>query len=164
LAAGVFVLFTGKSGLTGRQDIWPAFIDLWETSPLLGVGGSGISISGGLTQQFGHAHSLYLDELARYGIVGFSFQFAALGIGAVICARAAGRGAAGPIAVLVTYLITGVTEPRNGWISPTVTGFLVILMFVLASAELTSRRSPRSLPTSTPELNTASALPRHNAG
>jgi O-antigen ligase len=152
LAVGVFVLFSGKSGLTGRQDIWPAFIDLWKTSPLIGVGGSGISVSGGLTEQFGHAHSLYLDELARYGILGFAFQFAALAIGMVICARAAGRGGAGPIAVLVTYLVTGITEPRNGWISPSVSGFLVILMFVTASAELSSRPRTKHSPTAPSDL------------
>jgi O-antigen ligase len=155
LAVGALGLFVGKLGLTGRQDIWPAFIDLWKTSPLLGVGGSGIATSEGLTQQFGHAHSLYLDELARYGLTGFAVQFTALAIGVVICVKAAGRGAAGPIAVLVTYFVAGITDPRNSWISPSVIGFIVILMFVTASAELDSKQNAETLATPLTDLDSA---------
>ncbi len=92
-----------------------------------------------MTQEFGHAHSLYIDELARYGLVGFAVQFGALLIGVVLAAWAAGRGAPGPLGVLVAYFVTGVTEPRNSWIHPSVTGFLVILMVVTAAAELRQR-------------------------
>lgn len=146
LLFGAIFLFAGKSGLTGRQNIWPAFIELWQSSPILGVGGSGIAVSGGLTQQFGHAHSLYLDELARHGIVGFVSQFLALAIGVGIAILAARLGAAGPLAVLAFYFVAGVTEPRNGWISPTVTGFLVTVMVVFAAAELKSRsEAPKSI-------------------
>jgi hypothetical protein len=136
LVLGLFVMYSAKAGLTGRERIWPAFFELWQTSPITGVGGSGIAVSGGVTQEFGHAHSLYLDELARNGLIGFVTQFAALGVGLVIAAWAAGRGAPGPLAVLVAYFVTGVTEPRNDWIHPTVTGFLVTLMVVTAAAEL----------------------------
>ena len=38
--------------------------------------------------------------------------------------------------MLVAYFVTGVTEPRNDWIDPSVTGFLVILMVITAAAEL----------------------------
>ena len=136
LLMGAVVMYAGKAGLTGRERIWPAFFDLWQTSPLVGVGGSGISVSGGVTQEFGHAHSLYLDELARHGLIAFIVLFSALGLGLVIAARAAGRGAPGPLAVLVAYFVTGVTEPRNDWIEPSATGFLVILMVITAAAEL----------------------------
>jgi O-antigen ligase len=136
LLMGAVVMYAGKAGLTGRERIWPAFFELWQTSPLVGVGGSGISVSGGVTQEFGHAHSLYLDELARHGLIAFIVLFSALGLGLVIAARAAGRGAPGPLAVLVAYFVTGVTEPRNDWIEPSATGFLVILMVITAAAEL----------------------------
>ena len=139
LVLGAAYMYARPAGLTGRELIWPAFLDLWHTSPVLGVGGSGISISGGITQQFGHAHSLYIDELARYGVVGFVTQFAALGIGLVIAAWAAGRGRPGALGVLIAYFITGITEPRNFWIAPSATGFLVILMVVAAAGELSPR-------------------------
>jgi O-antigen ligase len=140
LLVGALAMYSGKSGLTGRQTIWPAFFDLWQTSPITGVGGSGITVSGGITQQFGHAHSLYLDELARHGLIAFIVLFTALGLGLVIAVRAAGRGAPGPLAVLVAYFVTGVTEPRNNWIEPSVTGFLVTLMVIAAAVELSEAR------------------------
>jgi len=143
LALGAWFMYSWRAGLTGRDVIWPAFIELWHTSPWIGVGGSGITLSTGiseasreLTTHFGHAHSLYIDELARYGVLGFVTQFGALAIGAVIAAMAARRGRPGPLGVLVAYFVTGITEPRNFWISPTVTGFLVILMVVTAAASL----------------------------
>lgn len=143
LALGAWFMYSWRAGLTGRDRIWPAFLELWQTSPWLGVGGSGISLSVGIsdsnreiTQLFGHAHSLYIDELARYGVLGFVTQFGALAIGVVIAALAARRGRPGPLGVLVAYFVTGVTEPRNFWITPTVTGFLVILMVVAAAASL----------------------------
>lgn len=141
LVIGGLYMFARPAGLTGRENIWPAFLDLWKTSPAIGVGGSGISVSGGITEQFGHAHSLYIDELARYGLVGFVVQFTALAIGIVIAARAAGLGSPGPLAILVTYFVTGVTEPRNFWISPSVTGFLVILAVVTAAAAIQQNRN-----------------------
>jgi O-antigen ligase len=140
LLAGAVFMYTRTAGVTGRSAFWPAFWELWESSPLVGVGTSGISISGGITQQFGHAHNLYLDELARYGLLGFVTQFAAIAVGVVIAFIAAKRGVAGPLAILAAYLVTGVTEPRNDWINPSVTGMLVILAVTTAAAALESKK------------------------
>lgn len=127
-----FAMFAGDAGLTGRQTFWPAFMELWTTSMWTGVGGTGIAASGGITAEFGHAHSLYVDELARNGILGFGTQFAALGIGVYILVRAATRGLAGPLAIMATYAITGLTEPRNDWIHPSITAYLVVVIVVIA--------------------------------
>ena len=107
LVAGALVMFVRPAGLTGREKIWPAFLELWSQSPLLVVGGSGIVNGNEVAQFYGHAHSLYIDELARWGLVGFVSQFAAIGIGVFIAAGPAGFGYPGPLAVIVTYLITG---------------------------------------------------------
>lgn len=139
LVGGALFMFARPAGLTGREKIWPAFLELWWQSPLLGVGGRGIATGNEVAQAYGHAHSLYIDELARWGLAGFITQFAAIGIGVFIAARAAGLGYPGPLAVIVTYLITGITEPRNSWIAPSATGFLLILMVVAAAAYLSER-------------------------
>ena len=144
LVGGALFMFARPAGLTGREKIWPAFLELWWQSPLLGVGGRGIATGNEVAQAYGHAHSLYIDELARWGLAGFITQFAAIGIGVFIAARAAGLGYPGPLAVIVTYLITGITEPRNSWISPSATGFLLILMVVAAAAYLSERTSAAS--------------------
>jgi O-antigen ligase len=136
LVLGALVMYLRPAGLTGRERIWPAFLDLWFSSPLFGVGNRGIANGDEVTSLFLHAHSLYIDELARYGLAGFLSQFGALAIGVGIAAVVAWRGYPAPLAVLAAYLVTGITEPRNTWIAPTATGFLVILMVVAASAKL----------------------------
>jgi hypothetical protein len=136
LVAGAIFMALRPAGVTGRDSIWPAFLDLWASSPWIGVGGIGIATEGGIAQQFGHGHSLYIDELARWGLVGFLTQFTAIAVGLIIAARAAGRGVPGPIAVMLAFLITGITEPRNSWIEPSMTGFLLILMTLTASGIL----------------------------
>ena len=137
---GAVFMYTRSAGVTGRNYFWPAFIELWQSSPLVGTGTSGITISGGITQEYGHAHNLYIDELARYGLLGFVTQFGAITLGLVIAFIAAKRGASGPLAILTAYLVTGVTEPRNGWIGPSATGMLVILAVITAASALESKR------------------------
>ncbi|MDC3376476.1 hypothetical protein OAV85_00550 [Candidatus Nanopelagicales bacterium] len=144
LVVGAVVMFLRPSGLTGRERIWPAFLELWWESPWIGVGGSGFANGNEITQQFGHAHSLYIEELARSGLIGFVAQFVALGIGVFIAARAAGVGYPGPLAVMVAYFVTGITEPRNNWIEPSATWFLLVLMVLAASAHLVNEERNRS--------------------
>lgn len=143
LVVGAAFMYSRSAGLTGRNSFWPAFLKLWESSPFVGIGTSGISVSGGITEQYGHAHSLYIDELARYGLLGFLTQFGAIALGVVIAFLAAKRGVAGPLAILTAYLVTGITEPRNGWISPSVTGMLLILVVVTAGAALVRDPEPK---------------------
>lgn len=142
LAVGAVFMYSMSAGATGRNSFWPAFLELWRSSPVVGIGTSGISVSGGITERYGHAHNLYIDELARNGLVGFVTQFSALALGLYIVFLAARRGFAGPLAIMTAYLITGITEPRNGWLSPSVTGMLVILVVVSAGASLKRTSEP----------------------
>lgn len=143
LLGGLAILISGRSGLTGRQDIWPAFWELGLTSPWVGVGSSGIVVSGGITQDFGHAHNMYLDLFVRYGAISLAIVIAVLALGLVICLRAALRGYPGPMAILVFYMITAMTEPRNDWIHPSVYVLVVVLSVMAALAAL----RPNGLPT-----------------
>ena len=133
LASGAWVLINRPAGMTGRNTIWPAFLELWQESPWIGVGGSGIATGNEWTIQFQHAHNMYLNDLTREGLLGAGIQYAAVALGVVIAARVAWWGMPGALAVISTYLITGITEPRNPWIAPSATGFLFILMVVYAS-------------------------------
>ena len=110
-----------------------------QTSIWVGVGGTGIAVSGGITQEYGHAHNMCIDELARYGLLGFITQFFALGIGLFILLKAAIRGLAGPLALAAAFAVTELTEPRNDWVHPSVTEFMVIL--AVAGDELASERT-----------------------
>ena len=133
LASGAWVLINRPAGMTGRNTIWPAFLELWQESPWIGVGGSGIATGNEWTIQFQHAHNMYLNDLTREGLLGAGIQYATVALGVVIAARVAWWGMPGALAVISTYLITGITEPRNPWIAPSATGFLFILMVVYAS-------------------------------
>jgi len=135
-------MYLRPAGLTGRNVIWPAFIEAWTVSPLVGLGSSGIASGGEIVSGFGHAHSLYIDELARWGLVGFLTQFSAIGFGLVLAIRAAKGGSPAPLALMVTYLVTGVTEPRNNWIVPSPTWLLLVLCVILASLALQRKTAP----------------------
>ena len=143
LVVGAAFMYSRAAGSTGRSSFWPAFLELWQSSPFVGIGTSGISVSGGITEQYGHAHNMYIDELARNGLLGFITQYGAIAVGLVIVFLAAKRGLAGPLAIMTAYLVTGVTEPRNGWISPSVTGMLVILVVVTAGVALSRESEPK---------------------
>lgn len=136
LALGAVVLVTGKSGMTGRQNIWPAFYDLWQTSPWWGVGGTGIAASDGLTGYFLHAHNLYLDTLTRYGVWVFALVAVTLLIGLGVTLVAGLRGFPGPLALYAAYLITGITEPRNDWVHPGTLVLMIIVCVMTAAAYL----------------------------
>ena len=143
LLLGGLVLFGGKSGLTGRQVIWPAFLELWKTSPWTGVGGGGIAVSGGITQQFGHAHSMYLDLLVRDGVFAFATVMVALAIALGITIAAGVRGMPGPLAILAAFLITGITEPRNDWLHPGTDVLMVVLCVMTAAVALRQDHADR---------------------
>ncbi len=146
LASGAWVLINRPAGMTGRNTIWPAFFELWQESPWIGVGGSGIATGNEWTIQFQHAHNMYLNDLTREGLLGAGIQYAAVALGVVIAARVAWWGMPGALAVISTYLITGITEPRNPWIAPSATGFLFILM-VLYASRVTRSESETALET-----------------
>ena len=133
LAFGAWTLVSQPAGLSGRNTIWPAFFELWQGSPWIGVGGSGVDQGNEWTILFRHAHNMYLDDLTREGLLGAGVQYTAVALGVVIAARVAWWGQPGALAVISTYLVTGITEPRNPWITPSATGFLFILMVTYAS-------------------------------
>ena len=143
LALGATLMFFMSAGSTGRNIFWPAFLELWQSSPLVGIGSSGISMSGGVTAQYGHAHNMYIDELARHGLLGFLTQYGAIALGIVIAFLAARRGFAGPLAIITTYLVTGATEPRYGWMGMSPTSMAVILGVVTACVALRQDSDPK---------------------
>ena len=102
----------------------------------MGVGSSGIATSGGVTEQFGHAHSMYLDLLARNGIITFTFVLAALAIGVSVTFLAARQGNPGPLALITAYLIVALTEPRNDWLHPGTYVLMVVVCVFTAGASV----------------------------
>lgn len=132
LAAAVWVL-RSPTGLTGRDGwIWPAFIDLWQTSPWLGVGQVGILAdpAAGVPME---AHNLYLQELTRFGVIGFALQYLPYALGIALALIAAWRGRGWPLAILVAFSVASMTEVfMDGWLLPS-TYILLLILAVMAT-------------------------------
>lgn len=139
LVAGVVALGVGyavlasPTGLTGRGSwIWPAFTDLWGTSPWIGVGQVGILADpeAGVPME---AHNLYLQELTRFGVVGLVLQYVPMILGLVLALIAAFRGRSWPLAILVTFAVASITEVfMDGWLLPS-TYILLLILAVTAT-------------------------------
>lgn len=142
------IVLVGQSiNLTGRSSsIWPAFWDLWLTSPVVGVGSVGIANSGGLTALSVHAHNFLLDELTRNGLLGFIVQFFAVGFALVLAFRAMLAGSPGPFAILAAYVTIGISQVMNDWLHPSLPVMLVIASGLWADAS--TPKSPSRTETS----------------
>lgn len=138
------VLLLSPASTTGRfgpKGIWLHFYNLWLTSPWVGVGQVGIlgDPKAGISME---AHSLYLQELTRFGIIGFTAQFLFLALGLGLAAVAAYRGLAWPLAILFAYYVASMTEVfQDGWLDHSFYS-LLILLSVLASGWWLKRDSP----------------------
>jgi O-antigen ligase len=133
--AGVFVV--RNPGLTGRLPVWPVFVDLWKSSPITGVGDSGIDAAitaGTLPTWAFHAHNVFLDAAVRYGIVAFALVVAAFVVAGIVGVRAARRGAGLSVALLAVLVVVGMSDRSVEWRYLTC-GFLIFMLAVLAGAD-----------------------------
>lgn len=120
--------------LTGRTRIWPVVIDLWRQAPLFGYGfGSALYIlpvHPDLFSAAAHSHNLYLEQLFSGGLVGLCLFVCSLAITCVVAWR---RANARELALLLFFLIYGLTEPViYGPVS-----FPLIIMFLPIARVLT---------------------------
>lgn len=146
LLAGYFAFFT-SAGVTGRGEIWGGFLDLWQTSPLLGAGQTAIWNTGGIVGGAMDAHSLYVQELTEYGVIGITVQYAPVVLGLVLALVAATRGWPGPLAIVTAYLLAGVTNLlHDGWMAHST----YTLMIIAAVLSAVGQRSPDGTPSSLP--------------
>lgn len=120
LGVSFAILNQSGLGLTGRSDLWAGFLSLWQSSPVIGVGQVGISSSPVIVTwmdpSWMDAHSIYVQQITRYGIAGSVFAFGTLLVGTAAALLAAFRRWALPLAVISSYLAAGVTDfLHDGW-------------------------------------------------
>jgi len=118
--AAFAIVFQSSLGLTGRGELWAGFLDLWASSPVIGVGQVGIAsapvIVTWMDPSWMDAHSIYVQQLTRYGIVGGILAFGILIVGVVAALVAAVRQWVLPLAVIGSYLAAGLTDfLHDGW-------------------------------------------------
>lgn len=123
-----------NTGLTGRTSFWPDFLDLWRSSPLTGVGVSGYQEGTVATQISGTAHSFYIDELARNGLVGMAVLLTGFLFAAILCITAARTLQGGPLALLATVAVLGIANTPFSWLSPSLLWLFYVLPAMWAAA------------------------------
>ena len=110
IAVGSAILYDRT--LDGRVSAYSDYLAIWREHPWLGAGKSGIRdyVASGFVNDFhAHAHNIWIDTLARYGIVGTIFLTIALVSSVVLAASKVSR-TAWPLALVVTFLIMGLAE------------------------------------------------------
>lgn len=136
LGFGVLLLalaFAASPNLTGRTDgYWPMFLDLWRSSPWIGVGGTGIA-SGPEFIRDSNGHNVVIDMLARFGLVATLPLVVALGTSVILALRAAARRVVLPLGIVVTYLMINMTEADEGWAQFSTPWLLLVLATVMAA-------------------------------
>jgi hypothetical protein len=101
-----------SSGGSGRTELWDAAINLFMTHPVFGVGFKGHQL---MMPEQDYAHNAYLGTLADMGLFGFISYIFIVGIGLYATFSRGNRGLSGfpqRAAVLISYLIYGMLEPR----------------------------------------------------
>lgn len=141
--ASVGMLVTG-AGLTGRGTIWPEFARLIPESPVIGIGYTGIANEGGRVALSGDAHNILLDEVVRFGIVGFLALTAFLAIVVWLSFRAANHGFTLGAAVFATYFVASLTDVQNGWLDLSYHSFLIVMGALAAGLWLSGRPTVRA--------------------
>ncbi|WP_448956240.1 O-antigen ligase family protein [Labrys neptuniae] len=124
---------------TGRTRIWAVVLQLWSEQPLLGYGaGSAKYIlpkNPALFTAAAHAHNLYLNILFTGGAVGLLLFL----WGLVLALRQAGqRRDHGTIALIIFFMVYGITEPTMGGM----VSFVPMAFYLAAILALSLHRPP----------------------
>ena len=99
--------------LANRSQLWHAAVELWQTSPIVGVGAGNYELDLGEVGLNGvrtHANSIYLQNLAETGVVGFVTTVALFAVSIVTLARSGVRrplvvGALGATVALASHQV-----------------------------------------------------------
>ena len=135
--------------LTGRDRIWNVAIEEWKKAPIFGYGYSLFSVDfrNLINMPFAtHAHSQYLDSLARTGALGATFMclhFLALVWAGFRLARAT-RGLSAVLVIgIVVAGITDLTVSLNGI---NIVNSAVYILWAVVAAGLYKESSPKTEP------------------
>lgn len=131
----LLVLLKASPNLTGRTEFWPDFIHLWQSSPWTGVGATGYLQGTNWTITAGSAHNLYIDSLARNGVLGLLIDLLALAVMAALAIRAARHKLGGPLALITTFIVLGIANTPITWVNPSLLWLALVLPALWALAD-----------------------------
>jgi hypothetical protein len=137
-ALALAAVLVRNPNLTGRTTYWTIAIDVWRTSPITGVGQSGITNSD-LYIAGNNAHNLLIDALVKYGLVGFALVAGILVAAIVLAFRAARQSLVLPLGITAAYVVIGMAEADQQWILMSLPWLWLALSTVLAGQWLDGR-------------------------
>ena len=133
--------------LNQRTPVWEVFFALWNSSPVTGVGATGIQavIDGGALDSWAnHGHSILIDPLARYGLVGVAAVMLVILATGVVVTRAARVGFAAAAVLYATCLADGFSEDLVDWRYLGLQAVPLLLSGLLGAAWLTQARREKT--------------------
>ncbi len=146
LAFGGYVLVIDPT-LNLRTPVWEFFLSQWRTSPVSGVGASGIQSAidaGSLQSWANHGHNLVIDPLMRYGLLGVVALISVIFISGVIATKGARLGFAASEVLLAACLADGVSEDLVDWRYLGVQAVPLLLAGLLGAAWLAQARREKT--------------------
>ena len=129
----LYVLLIDPS-LNGRTPIWSGFFGLFLDQPITGVGYSGVAnyislhISDPGFIPHNHAHSIYLDIAARFGLPALLLTLSLLAITLWVSWQNRGLDAGTSLALCVYIFIAGIAETIFSW--QYITIYFFALLFI----------------------------------
>jgi O-antigen ligase len=149
VAAALAIRITDPT-FSGRTGVWRDYFELWLSNPVRGVGQRGIEnylASGGTYSEvaLNHGHSIFLDTLARYGLVlmipGLILMILVICLG-VRSIRVEGTTV---LAIGVFAVCSGIAETTISWNYLSLTTLPLIVAVILGACATGSARSQVSL-------------------
>jgi len=132
--------------INNRTLVWSTFWNLWWSSPLVGVGGEGITnaIQGdGLLDGWAtHGHNILIDPLARAGLLGTLPLLVGVISALALTLRAAELGKQVGLVVLACFLANGITEDVVDWRYLGLQAFPLLLAAMLGAVVAPRSKGP----------------------
>jgi O-antigen ligase len=141
--------------LNGRTDIWRNYLTLWSNSPWAGVGSSGVAQyvtdnASNPALNHVHGHSVFIDTLARNGVVMFALFLAVLICTGIVAFKVAQSRQPAGLALLVFIIVAGLAETVYSMDYLSVNLVPLFIALFLCSSTLAARDGP---PLTTPSLS-----------
>ena len=141
-AAIVYVLSFDPT-LNGRTPVWRVFVELWQTSPIIGVGGTGISSAieqGSLQAWANHGHNILFDSATRFGVFGVMALSALILVVGVAVVRSFRRGFRDPTILFAVFVAGGVSDNLVDWKYVGIHAVPLVLTAILAAVWLSEQK------------------------
>ena len=141
---GLLTIRSIDPSLNGRQEIWQAYVDLFRTSPLTGVGWTGIDTAAAnslIPWKTIDGHSLVIDTLTRHGLVAALVVVTVLVLALILAIIAVPRDNGASLAVLSVWMFAALTYTLTSWQYLNVLMVPFIIVILLASSQQPSREA-----------------------